>query len=66
MDYHKVLQNYDVNWIYVIVEAPNLDANKERRKGQIPPEVLDRLAKSYEPPTPDEYNEIIYAKQENI
>jgi tRNA uridine 5-carbamoylmethylation protein Kti12 len=43
-----------------------VDTNKERRKGQIPPEVLDRLAQSYEPPTPDEYDEIIYAKQKKI
>ena len=64
MDYHKVLQNYDVNWIYVVVEAPDLDTNKERRKGQIPPEVFDKLKASYEPPTPDEYDKIIYDKQE--
>lgn len=64
LDYHKVLQNYDVNWIYVMVEAPDLDTNKERRKGQIPPEVFDRMVKSFEPPTPDEYDEIIYARQE--
>ncbi len=65
-DYHKVLQNYDVNWIYVVVEAPDLDTNKERRKGQIPPEIFDRMVASYEPPTPDEYDEIIYVKQEKI
>lgn len=63
-EYKKILSDFDVNWIYVIVEAPDLDTNKARRKGQIPPEVFDRLAQSYEPPTPDEYNEIIYAKQE--
>jgi predicted kinase len=65
-DFKKLLAPYNVNWIYVVVEAPNLDTNKERRKGQIPPEVFDRLVQSYEPPTPDEYDEIIYAKQENI
>ena len=64
--YHKTLENFDVNWIYVIVEAPDLDTNKERRKGQIPPEVFDRMVARYEPPTPDEYDEIIYAKQEKI
>ena len=63
LDYHRTLENYDVNWIYVVVEAPDLDTNKERRSGQIPPEVLDRLAARYQPPTPDEYDEIIYAKQ---
>ena len=64
MDYKRVLSDFDVNWIYVVVEAPDLDTNKERRKGQIPPEVFDRMVASYEPPTPDEYDEIIYAKQE--
>ena len=58
-----MLSYFDVNWIYVVVEAPNLDVNKERRKGQISPEVFDRLIQSYEPPTPDEYDEIIYVKQ---
>ena len=43
-----------------------METNKERRKGQIPPEVFDRLKASYEPPTPEEYDEIIYAKQEKI
>ena len=59
----QTLKDFDVNWIYVVVEAPDLDTNKERRKGQIPPEVFDRMVASYEPPTPDEYDEIIYAKQ---
>lgn len=65
-EYKKALADFDVNWIYVVVEAPDLDTNKERRKGQIPPEVFERLAANYEPPTPDEYDEIIYAKQEKI
>ena len=66
MGYKRTLADFDVNWIYVVVEAPDLDTNKERRKGQIPPEVFDRMVASYEPPTPDEYDEIIYAKQEKI
>lgn len=63
MGYKRVLKDFDVNWIYVVVEAPDLDTNKKRREGQIPPEVFDRMVKYYEPPTPDEYDEIIYAKQ---
>jgi tRNA uridine 5-carbamoylmethylation protein Kti12 len=66
MEYKKALAGFDVNWIYVVVEAPDIETNKERRKGQIPPEVFDRLKASYEPPTPDEYDEIIYDKQEKI
>jgi predicted kinase len=59
----KALGGCDVNWVYVVVEAPNLDVNKERRRGQIAPEVMDSLAAAYQAPTPDEYNEIIYEKQ---
>lgn len=65
-DYKMTLKDFDVNWIYVVVEAPDLDTNKKRREGQIPPEVFDRMVARYEPPTPDEYDEIIYAKQEKI
>jgi predicted kinase len=63
MEYKRILRDFDVNWIYVVVEAPDLDTNKKRREGQIPPEVFDRMVERYEPPTPDEYDQIIYAKQ---
>lgn len=63
MEYKRTLKDFDVNWIYVVVEAPDLETNKKRREGQIPPEVFDRMVERYEPPTPDEYDEIIYAKQ---
>ena len=46
-DYKMTLKDFDVNWIYVVVEAPDLDTNKERRKGQIPPEVFDRMVARY-------------------
>ena len=62
-NYKMVLKDFDVNWIYVVVEAPDLETNKKRREGQIPPEVFDKMVKYYEPPTPDEYDEIIYARQ---
>ena len=60
--FKRLLSDFNVEWIYVIVEAPDLDTNKKHREGQIPPEVLERMASTYEPPTPDEYDEIIYAK----
>ena len=63
MEYKRTLKDFDVNWIYVVVEAPDLETNKKRREGQIPQEVFDRMVERYEPPTPDEYDEIIYAKQ---
>ena len=66
MNYKRVLRDFDVNWVYVVVEAPDLETNKKRREGQIPPEVFDKMVKYYEPPTPDEYDQIIYAKQTKI
>lgn len=63
MEYKRTLRDFDVNWIYVVVEAPDLDTNKKRREGQIPPEVFDKMVARYEPPTPDEYNELIRVKQ---
>lgn len=63
MGYKRTLADFDVKWIYVVVEAPDLETNKKRREGQIPPEVFDRLVASYQPPTPDEYDEIIRVKQ---
>lgn len=65
-DFKKLLAPYDVKWVYVVVEAPDLDTNKKRREGQIPSEVMDRVAAKFEPPTPDEYDEIIYDKQTKI
>lgn len=63
MAYKKLLRYFPINWIYVVVKAPSIEDNIQRRSGQIPPEVLYRMEKSYEPPTPDEYDEIIEVNQ---
>ena len=65
-EYKQLLENYEINWIYVVVEAPDLETNIERRKNQLPPEVFPKYKADYQPPTPDEYDEIIYDKQEKI
>ena len=62
-DYKKILSPYDVKWIYVVVEAPSVEVNKQRRNGQIPDDAWDRLVQRFQAPTPDEYDEIIYDKQ---
>ena len=62
-DYKKILSPYDVKWIYVVVEAPSIEVNKQRRNGQIPDDAWDRLIQRFQAPTPDEYDEIIYNKQ---
>ena len=45
------------------VEAPSIKVNKERRKGQMPLEVIDRMLNQLEFPYPTEYNELIISKQ---
>ena len=63
MDYKRLLKDFPVEWIYVVVKAPSIEDNIKRREGQIPPEVIIRMANRYEPPTPDEYDEIIEVNQ---
>ena len=63
MQYKSLLKHFPVKWIYVIVTAPSIEDNISRRQGQIPPEIIRRMSDSYEPPTPDEYDEIIEVKQ---
>lgn len=46
--------------VYVYVEAPSIDENKNRRKGMMPLEVIDRMWNQFEFPEPTEYNELIY------
>ena len=63
MAYKKLLRDFPVDWVYVIVKAPTIEDNIKRREGQIPPEIIMRMANSYEAPTPDEYDEIIEVNQ---
>lgn len=63
MDYKKLLKYFPINWIYVVIKAPSIEDNIQRRAGQVPPEVLMRMAEGYQPPTPDEYDEIIEVNQ---
>lgn len=61
--YKKILKYFPVKWIYVVVKAPSIEDNINRRAGQISPETLRNMAASYQPPTPDEYDEIIEVNQ---
>lgn len=63
MQYHRLLKDFNLNWVYVIIKAPSIEANIERRQGQIPAEVLRRMESSFEAPQPDEYDEIITVQQ---
>lgn len=61
--YKKLLRNFNVNWIYVVVKASSIEDNIKRREGQIHADVLKKLEASYQPPTEDEYDEIINVSQ---
>ena len=55
-----LLKDYEIYWTYVVVTTSDINVNKKRRKGQLDPEFIESAAESYQPPTPDEYDEIIY------
>lgn len=63
MQYKKLLRYFPIYWIYVVIKAPSLEDNIARRRGQIPPEIIMKMQESYEPPTPDEYDEITEVNQ---
>lgn len=54
----------NAKFIYIYVEAPSIEVNKERRKGQMPLEVIDRMLSQLEFPYQTEYNLLIISKQD--
>ena len=59
----KRVAPYGPKLVYVYVEAPSPEINKDRRKGQIPPEEIDRMYSVLSVPTEDECDELIVWKQ---
>lgn len=57
-EFGKVIRQYGGLINYVYVEAPSLETNKERRKGQMPLDVIDRMLSYMEFPQADEYDTI--------
>ena len=55
----KRVAPYGPKVVYVYVEAPSPEVNKERRKGQIAPEEIDRMYATLVKPTEDECDELI-------
>jgi predicted kinase len=49
--------------IYVYVEAPTLEINYKRRDGEVPQNVINRMALNFEYPEVTEFDEIIFDKQ---
>lgn len=62
-DYHNMLKDYRVNWHYVYVEAPTLETNMERRKGQIADTEITKMLNRLDFPRPYEYDEFTMLKQ---
>lgn len=59
----KRVAPYGPKLVYVYVEAPSPEVNKERRKGQIPSEEIDRMYSVLSVPTVEECDELIVWKQ---
>jgi predicted kinase len=49
--------------VYVYVEAPTLEINYKRREGEVPQNVINRMALNFEYPEVTEFDEIIFDKQ---
>lgn len=57
--YKELLRNYNIKWVYVYLQAPTLDDNKERRKSDIQPEIFDSMQQRFDWPRASEYDEFI-------
>lgn len=55
-NYHTLLQDYDVLWVYVYVEASKLEKNLLRREGMINASVFDNMIRGFEWPSTNEYD----------
>ena len=60
--YKTLLSNYDVSWHYYYVEAPKLDDNIQRRKGQVENYVFFDMIGKFEMPLRDEYDSFVCIK----
>ena len=62
---HKMIYKYNPEIIYVYIEAPSIEDNKKRRKGQIDSRTIERMAKTFDFPEFYEYDKLIIHKQTN-
>ena len=58
--FSSILEGYKVHMKYIYVEADSLETNYERRRGQMPLEVIDRMLDNTEFPHPTECNELVF------
>ena len=56
--YKEILnKSFNVEWIYVYIEAPDLATNATRRDGQIPANQFPQMIRKFEWPVPEEYDD---------
>lgn len=63
-EYKKLIMKYNPYIVYVYVEAPTINDNKERRNGQMPLSVIDRMIDNFEYPLPTEYHQMLFDIQD--
>jgi predicted kinase len=57
--YKAQLAQYAVNWIYVYIQAKDLNLNVERRKGDINMDILKEMIMKFDWPLDEEYNKFV-------
>lgn len=55
-----LLKHHKTKMRYVYVETDSLDTNYERRRGQMPLDVIDRMSSNIEFPHPTEWDEVVF------
>jgi len=63
VDIAEKVKKFGMNIVYVYIEAPSLQTNIDRRKGQIKEEVFTNMIKNFEWPTYEEYDS--FSKHKN-
>ena len=59
----KLIGKKKYMWVYEYIEAPTLQDNIDRRKGQIKPEIFEQMILNFDYPTNEEYNLLFINKQ---
>lgn len=63
-DYKKLTMKYNPYIVYIYVETDSIQTNKDRRNGQMPLSVIDRMIDNFDYPLPFEYNQLLFDIQD--
>lgn len=61
--FERMVLPYKPKIVFVYIEAPSVSVNKDRRSGQIPPNIIEKMSRNFDFPEPYEYDEIRYDLQ---